>query len=155
MGNHFVKQGLTTIRLKVNRAVFLEKLQQYLRTKEHSFEERSYDDSNDIVKITYQDKLKRDWGGAKPTITFEYDERNNFLLTITVVYNRRQAKRALVFNATELREKIMGELNEAAIWDVKAEDKSVEDLASDKRAAIQRLLDEEDEEEDAKEALKD
>ena len=155
IGNHFVKQGLTTIRLKVNRSVFLEKLQQYLRSKEHSYEERSYDDNNDIVKITYQDKLKRDWGGAKPTITFEYDERNNFLLTITVVYNRRQAKRALVFNATELREKIMGELNEAAVWDVDAEDKSVEDLAADKRASIQKILDEEDEENDAKEALKD
>lgn len=50
-----------------------------------------------------------------------------------------------MFNAEELREKIMGELNTMDVWDVKAEDKSDQDLASDKRAAIQALLDAEEE----------
>lgn len=150
--NHFVKQGLTTVRLKINRKVFVDKLTMYLRTKLHSYEDRQYDDANDVVKITYTDNLKRDWGGAKPNITFEFDERNAFLLSVTIQYNRREAKKALVFTAEELREKIMRELNDVDVWDVKGEDKSHEDLASDKRATIQRLLDLEDENAEAEAA---
>lgn len=142
---NFIAEGITTVRLKVARKVFLEKLRLFLRTKVHTFEERSYDDNNDIVKMTYTDNLKQDWGGAKPTVTLEFDERNSFLFTVTVQYNRREAKKNLVFTAEELREKIMEELNAMDIWDVKGEDRSAEDLAADKRAAIEKKLqDEED-----------
>lgn len=153
-GNHYVKQGITTLRLIINRKIFVDKLQQFLRAKVHSLEEHQYEDLNDIVKITYTDNMKQDWGGSKPVITFEYDERNSYLLSITVRYNRRQAKKALVLSAEEIREKIISELNVLSVWDSKGEDKSAEDLASDKRAAIQRLLDEEedDEEGEAEEA---
>jgi WD repeat-containing protein 35 len=147
--NHYIKQGLTTVRLKVNRKIFVDKLNTYLRATLNSTEERQYDDFNEIVKTTYTDNLKRDWGGAKPTITFEFDERNSFLLSVTVKYNRREAKKSLVFTAEELREKIMRELNDVDVWDVKGEDRSHEDLASDKRANIQKLLDLEDEDEEA------
>ena len=142
--SHHKKQGLTTVRLKINRKVFIERLQQFLRTKLHSAEDRQYDDAIDIVKITYTDNLKQDWGGTKPNITFEYDERNQYLFAITITYNRREAKKQLAFNAEELRQKIMDELQTMDIWDVKGEDKSSEDLASDKRAAIEARLDQED-----------
>jgi len=141
----YIKQGITTIRLKINRKIFVNRIQLFLRSKLHSYEERNYTDANDIVRITYTDNLKRDWGGAKPTITFEYDERNEYLFTVTVQYNRREARKALVFNAEELRSKIMDELNSMDVWDLKGEDKSAEDLAADKRAAIERL--EQDDEE--------
>ena len=108
---NFVKQGLTVVRLKINRKVFVEKLRAFLLAKLHSVEEHNYDAFNDIVKITYVDNQKKDWGGSKPTITFEYDERNAFLLTVTVAYNRRKAKQALVFTAEELKAKITEELN--------------------------------------------
>jgi hypothetical protein len=142
---NFVKEGVTTVRLKINRKIFLPKLQQFLRTKLHSYEERKYTDSNDIVRITYTDNLKRDWGGSKPRITLEYDERNEYLFMVTVQYNRRQAKKALVFTAEELRSKIMEELNSMDVWDVNGEDRSHEDLASDKRARLARLEEEEGE----------
>lgn len=151
-GNHFVKQGLTSIKLKINRKVFISKLQQFLRSKLHSFEERLYGEVNDIVKITYTDNLKQDWGGTRPNITFEYDERNAFLLNVTVTYNRREAKKTLVFTADELREKIIDELNGVDVWDKDGEDKSEEDLASDKRAAIELLLQREEAEEEEREA---
>ena len=102
----------------------------------------------DICKITYVDPAKQDWGGAKPTVTLEFDERNEYLFAITVEYNRRMAHKNLVFTAEELRDKIMAELNTANIWDVVSEDKSHEDLAADKRATIQKLLDAEEEEEE-------
>lgn len=144
-GRHFVKQGVTTIRLKMNKKVFVERLRSFLLVKLHSTEEKLYDDFNDIVKITYVDNLKKDWGGSKPTITFEYDERNSFLLTVTIAYNRRRAKQALVFTAEELRSKIMEELNLVEVWDAEAEDRSAEDLAVDKRAHMLRLAEKEDE----------
>lgn len=151
---NYIKQGLTTIRLKVNRKIFTNKLHQYLRTKLHSFEERQYDDTNDIVRITYTDNLKRDWGGSAPTITLEFDERNGYLYSVTVQYNRRKAKKALVFNANELREKILDELNSMDVWDVKGEDKSHQDLASDKRANIERLIESEEEAAELEDAKK-
>lgn len=142
---NYVKQGLTTIRIKINRKVFLDKLNNFLRTKVHSYEDRQYDESNNVVRITYEDNMKRDWGGSKPTITMEYDELNAYLLAVTIQYNRRRARKALVFNAEELKEKIMEELNGMDVWDFKGEDKSHEDLAADKRASIEKLLaDEED-----------
>lgn len=141
----YIKQGITTIRLKINRKIFVNRIQLFLRSKLHSYEERNYTDANDIVRITYTDNLKRDWGGAKPTITFEYDERNEYLFTVTVQYNRREARKALVFNAEELRTKIMDELNSMDVWDLKGEDRSSEDLAADKRASLERLEQEEEE----------
>ena len=151
---NYIKQGITTVRLKINRKIFVNKLQQFLRTKVHAQEERSYDDSNDVARITYTDTAKRDWGGSSPEITLEYDERNQYLFTVTVQYNRRKARKALVFNAEELREKILDELNSMDIWDVKGEDKSKEDLASDKRAHIEKLIQEQEEEKEFVEANK-
>ena len=89
-----------------------------------------------------------DWGGARPTITLEFDERNEFLYTVTVQYNRREAKKAFFFNAEDLRTKVITDFNNVEVWDTKSEDKSSEDLAADKRAAIQKLLDAEEEEEE-------
>eukprot|EP00605_Chrysophyceae_sp_TOSAG23-4_P001509 GSChrysophyteH1.ASY1.ANO1.1653.1 assembled CDS len=145
---HYKKQGLTTVRMKINRKIFVERLNDFIKQKLHAAEERSYDDIKDVCKITYVDPNKQDWGGAKPTITLEFDERNEYLFNITVEYNRRLAHKTLVFEAAELRDKIMAELNTANIWDVVSEDKSSEDLAADKRAAIQKLLDQEEEEEE-------
>lgn len=146
---NYINEGLTTIRLKINRKVFSDRLTQFLRAKLHSYEERQYDDVNDMVRITYTDNMKRDWGGSKPTITFEYDERNSYLYTITIQYNRRRARKALVFSAEELREKIIDELNVIDVWDIKSEDKSKEDLAADKRATIEKMVEEEQAEAEA------
>ena len=142
--NHYRKQGVTTVRLKVNRRVHIKRLQDFLKSKLHTNEERSYDDHNDIVRVTYIDSIKKDWGGAKPTITIEHDERNRFLLSCTVEYNKRLAKKTLVFTSAELHEKIMNELNGMDVWDIKGEDRSSEDLACDKRAAIEILMENED-----------
>ena len=59
-----------------------------------------------------------------------------------------KAKKAFFFNAEDLRTKVITDFNNVEVWDTKSEDKSSEDLASDKRAAIQKLLDAEEEEEE-------
>jgi hypothetical protein len=50
------------------------------------------------VRITYEERDKRDWGGYKPKIVVEYDERSSFLITIDILYNRRLANRNMAFN---------------------------------------------------------
>lgn len=96
------------------------------------------------------DHKAADWGGSKPIFTFEYDEKNAYLFSVTIQYYRFKAKKKLAFSSDEIREKAMAELNTYEIWDTKAEDLSHLDLASDKRAAIEKLLQEAaDEEEEA------
>jgi hypothetical protein len=55
-------------------------------------------------------------------VTLEYDERNSYLLCVTVVYNRRQAaNQALVFSSEDLRAKVMADLSSMHVWDVNGE----------------------------------
>ncbi|CAM9176318.1 unnamed protein product [Ectocarpus sp. 6 AP-2014] len=145
---HFRSQGLTTIRTRFYRKVFQDKLQAWLKFKAISLEERNFDLSNDLVRITYEERHAGDWGGFKPKVVVEYDERNNFLMAIEVTYNRREANKNFAYNYRELKDKIQQELDTAQVWDPSSEDHSSQDLAADKRAAIERRLREEDEEED-------
>jgi len=84
-------QGLTTIRLKVDRRIFIDKLRLLLSTKKHSFEEHDYDDALNVVKLTYDEIDAKEWGGCAPRIELEYDEKNKVLYCITIKYNRRYA----------------------------------------------------------------
>jgi WD repeat-containing protein 35 len=84
-------QGVTTVRLKVDRKIFLDKLRLLLSTKRHSFEERDYDDALSVIKITYDEVDAKEWGGHAPRIMLEYDEKNRVLYSLTVTYNRRLA----------------------------------------------------------------
>ena len=69
-----------------------------------------------------------------------------------ISYNKREAKKTLVFTADELKEKIMDELVAHEVYDLASEDKTDEDLAADKRGTIEKLLEADREEEEAKEA---
>ncbi|CAM9106959.1 unnamed protein product, partial [Discosporangium mesarthrocarpum] len=141
---HFKGQGLTTVRTRFYRKIFQEKLQEWLASKAISFEDRNYDLSNDLVRITYEERHPADWGGFRPNVVVEYDERNSYLMTIDITYNRRMADKNLVYNYRELKDKIQAELDSAQVWDRMGEDHSSQDLAADKRAAIERRLLEED-----------
>ncbi|CAM9308429.1 unnamed protein product [Ectocarpus fasciculatus] len=145
---HFRSQGLTTIRTRFYRKVFQDKLQAWMKFKAISLEERNFDLSNDLVRITYEERHAGDWGGFKPKVVVEYDERNNFLMAIEITYNRREANKNFAYNYRELKDKIQQELDTAQVWDPSSEDHSSQDLAADKRAAIERRLREEDEEQD-------
>lgn len=161
--DNYKKAGITVVRLKINKKIIMERLNKHLKSKLHNETNYSYDVidatdelnktiTNDIITVTYTDNRQRDWGGAKPMITFEYDERNAYLFNITIEYNRRKAKAATCFTAEELKAKLMEELDALEVWDDKL-DNSHEDLASDKRDNITRLLELEMEQEEAEEAV--
>eukprot|EP00903_Cladosiphon_okamuranus_P012290 g11524.t2 len=145
---HFRSQGVTTVRWRFHRKVFHDKLQAWMKFKAISLEERNYDISNDLVRITYEERHPGDWGGFKPKVVVEYDERNHFLMAIEITYNKREANKNFAYNHTELKEKIQQELDTAQVWDRPGEDHSSQDLAADKRAAITRRLLQADEAQD-------
>ncbi|CAM9155222.1 unnamed protein product, partial [Choristocarpus tenellus] len=141
---HYEGQGLITVRTRFFRKVFLEKLQKWLASKAVSFEDRNYDLSNDLVSITYEERHPADWGGYRPRVVVEYDERNSYLMTMDITYNKRLADKNLAYNFRDLKEKIQSELDSAQVWDLMGENHSAQDLAADKRAAIERRLLDED-----------
>ena len=128
-------RGMTTIKVTINRRIHTDKFQFFLSEKLKANEERRYDSDRDIVKLTYEESDRQDWGGARPIITLEYDEKNRFLLQATVQYNRRMAKKDLAFNASDLRQKLLGELDIAEVFD-NSDDHSANALAVERRASL-------------------
>ena len=137
------------MRMKVFRAVHMAALNKFISRKATSVEERDYFVRNDIVKITWKEKDKKEcveavllplcctlahccllwwlltnvrwrvwhrWGGNRPTVTLEYDDRNAYLLFMTLTYNRRAAKKRLALNASELKDKLLKQLENAGIF---------------------------------------
>ena len=49
-------------------------------------------------------------------MTLEYDDRNAYLLFMTLTYNRRAAKKRLALNASELKDKLLKQLENAGIF---------------------------------------
>lgn len=140
-------EGTLTVRLKMNRKIHLNRLYNFLKSKSLTSEDRYFEDHIDRVKVTYLESKK-----SKHVITFEYDDKNSFLFNIVIDYNKRYASKGEKFTTGELKEKIMGELEAIELFDHKGEDKSAEDLAADKRANIERLLELEEEEEELNKA---
>lgn len=137
----YVAQGTITVRMKIFRAVHMAALNKFISRKATSVEERDYFVRNDIVKITWKEKDKREcvpravqscgttgsnvrchcftvcrWGGNRPTVTLEYDDRNAYLLFMTLTYNRRAAKKRLALNANELKDKLLKQLENGGIF---------------------------------------
>lgn len=136
--------------------IFKRKLDDLLIQKKASFKDQNLDSVNEVERITFEEQSGELWGGSKPKITLEYDMKNEYLLTATIRYNRDRANKNLTLTSVELRTKLERMFDDSKIWDVKGEDHSREDLAVDKRKAIEEsrlqkeLEDEEegDEEED-------
>lgn len=118
----FRNRGLVSMRIKVYRRIHIDALNKYLASKSTSLEDREYDSYTDVVKISWEERDKLDWGGDAPKAQLQYDERNGYLLYLTLTYNKRLAKKGIALRAAELKQKIMEELQKAGIWDQTEED---------------------------------
>mmetsp|Transcript_26207 Transcript_26207/g.32134 ORF Transcript_26207/g.32134 Transcript_26207/m.32134 type:complete len:845 (-) Transcript_26207:121-2655(-) len=128
-------RGVTSVKVRINKRIFTGKLHDLVKSKSKAFEERHYDERNDIVKLTYEEPDKKGWGGSKPSVTLEYDSKNQFLLQLLITYNRRLATKNLAFKADELKEKIMRELEGAGVFN-KNDDSNINVLSSEKRVSL-------------------
>ena len=111
-------RGMTTVKIKVNKKINIEKVNLFLNRKIKSREERQYEGEKEIVKISYTEPKTKEWGGSPPAVTIEYDERNKFLLQIVIKYNRRGVKREdLVLTSEKLKEKILNDFHHQRVFD--------------------------------------
>ena len=93
----YAKQGVVVTRVRVNEKLVLDRWAVFLASKNSSAEERVvYDDRNTVVRQSWVEggaRAVREYGGAVPTITVEYDKATAFLHEVTVEYPRRLAKK--------------------------------------------------------------
>ena len=104
----YIAQGKIIFRRRVERLVNLKKLQSYIASKSQGliYEEKHFEAGNDIVIATFREPDRREWGGANPLISIEYDARHKFMLFLTVEYPKRWASKKLAFNMDEIVDKI-------------------------------------------------
>ena len=111
-------QGVITLRIFWQRAINIEALNAYVSARHNKliFENRDMEQHNNIVKLKWYEKDKRDWGGVAPQVEVEYDEKFSFMLRMTVQYEKRYAKKNLAFNATELHTRLFQDFKAANIF---------------------------------------
>ncbi|GMF25436.1 unnamed protein product [Phytophthora fragariaefolia] len=108
-----------------------------------SIKTHHYEGGIRVAKVVWKEKDKKEWGGTVPSIEvrvadaavallasfenaaadffffflqLEYDEENAFMLRMAISYKKRQAAKALAFNADELYTRLMQELDKARIF---------------------------------------
>uniref|UniRef100_K3WM40 Uncharacterized protein n=1 Tax=Globisporangium ultimum (strain ATCC 200006 / CBS 805.95 / DAOM BR144) TaxID=431595 RepID=K3WM40_GLOUD len=112
----FKSKGVITIKIERKEAIFLKNLTIFLSTKLLSDETHHFEGGVKIAKVVWTEKDKKEWGGTPPTIELEYDEENAFMLRMAISYKKRQAAKALAFNADELYTRLIQELDKAKIF---------------------------------------
>merc|ERR1711988_1240216 len=84
---------MINLRMKLMKKINVDNLSAYLHTKNISHEDRDYEKVTDVVKVTFSEDDKRDWGGFAPKITIEYEELMDTCSTLlwrtTAVRRRR------------------------------------------------------------------
>lgn len=75
---------------------------------------------------------------VSPSITLEYNERNSFLLTASISYNRRTAKKELAFTGDDLRQKLELDFARVGIFLEDRANHAKDALAIEKRALLEQ-----------------
>jgi hypothetical protein len=140
--------GVTTVKIRFDKKVFVDKVYELISTKARTYEDRSISTLGyEVATFTYPEY---DWGpnNGVPQIVLEFDVTNSYLLTAQITYNRREANnKILAFNSRDLQQRLIDEFNDMKIWDAAGEDHSAMALAIDRR----RALEDEEEAEEAEE----
>ena len=103
-------RGATELKISMKEKIHSEKLRLLLAMKSNITEERHFEESREIITVTYEEPNPRSWGGSSPTISLEFDEKNQFMLKIGIKYNGRKAKKDEALSITQVKEKIMSGL---------------------------------------------
>ena len=64
---------MISIKIRINRKIFIDRLHTFLQNKLKSNEERKYYGEKEIVKLTYAEPDPKEWGNVCPTNILEYD----------------------------------------------------------------------------------
>jgi WD repeat-containing protein 35 len=108
-------KGFITLRQRWMCPCNIRALNEYLRDQDLTLEDKLVDENNTTVVVRWVEPSAKMWGGSAPTIELEYDQRTSFLLHTVISYNRRTADKKLVFNAVELRMRLLQILQEKRV----------------------------------------
>jgi len=109
-------RGTTELRLGMNEKIRSEKLRSLLPMKSNVVEERRHEKDREIILVSYEEPEPKAWGGTAPSVTLEYDEKNQYLLQITIRYNSRKARKEEAIGIEEIKERIMAGLRHQRIF---------------------------------------
>ena len=119
-------RGMTEVKISMKEKIHSEKLRLLLAMKSNITEERHYEESREIITVTYDEPNPQSWGGSPPTISLEFDEKNQFMLKIVIRYNSRKAKKDNVFSIAQVKERVLSGLIHQRLFLNKADDVKVE-----------------------------
>lgn len=103
-----------------NEKIQSDKIRVLLQMKSNVIEKRQYELDREIVTVSYNEPDRKLWGGSSPTITLEYDERNQFLLRVKVKHNIRiGAEESL--SGEDLKHKVLADLTHQRIFKISKE----------------------------------
>jgi hypothetical protein len=83
--------GVLSLRMKVNCRISLEKLREYLATKDVKEEDLEIESIGGarVKKLTYEEDDKEKWLGCPPTIEIQFDEVHEYLLKVFMQIDKR------------------------------------------------------------------
>lgn len=100
-----------------NERIQSEKIRLMTALKSNVVERRRYEREREIFVVTYDEPDSKAWGGSSPNITLEYDEKNQYLLKVKVVYQVRKASKGPL-SGEDLKYRIMADLSHQMIFKI-------------------------------------
>lgn len=110
------RRGTSHVTMSMEEKIFSQKLRSLLSTKCNVIEERFDMDGRQILIVSYQEANPKSWGGIVPSVSFNIDDLNQYLLKITISYNARKAKKNEALNLEDIKQKVLSELIQNGIF---------------------------------------
>lgn len=117
----FLTGGVVRLRVRIMQRLLMDRFNVYLATKPMLTEERHYDERNTTVLYSWEEAAAaREYGYSVPRVTVEYDRATGFMLSLTIEYNRRAARRNQALTGAEVRNKVCEDMLAAGIFEDRA-----------------------------------
>lgn len=100
-----------------NERIQSNKIRLMTALKTNVVEKRRYEREREIFVVTYDEPDSKAWGGSSPSITLEYDEKNQYLLKVKVLYQVRKASKGPL-SGEDLKHRVMADLAHQRIFKV-------------------------------------
>jgi WD repeat-containing protein 35 len=113
----FQYNGQLQLRIRIMKRYRPDRFNTFLESKPTAMEQRDAEHANTSVRISWDEPDFKAFGGSPPRILLEYDAETEFIHYITILYNRRAAKRDLQLESIEIRNRIAADLKDAGVFE--------------------------------------
>lgn len=113
---YWYRRGTCRLTIVMKAKIFSRNLRPLLATKCNVVEERFDDEERQISVVSYEETNPKLWGGVVPSVSLEFDEKNQYLLKITISYNVRKANKNEALGFEVLKQKIMSDFVQHSLF---------------------------------------